>query len=93
MDFYFNDNLQLHYKSTSIKYNKSTTFQEVLNKLYELFLKGTVNSYSYGIEWIIQVYDGEHVNVLNKLGNSDIRIFDEILSSQYRNFRLIISRL
>jgi uncharacterized protein (TIGR02145 family) len=92
IDLYFNDNLHLHYEAISIKYNKSTTFQEVLNMLYEQFLKGTVNSYSYGIEWIIQIYDGEHVNVLNKLGNSDIRIFDEILSSQYRNFRLIISR-
>ena len=92
INLYFNDNLQLHYEAISIKYNKSTTFQEVLNMLYEQFLKGTVNSYSYGIEWIIQIYDGEHVNVLNKLGNSDIKSFYEILKAQPRNFRLIISR-
>lgn len=92
VDFYFNDNLQLHYESISIKYDKSTTFQDVLNMLYEQFLKGTVNSYSYGIEWIINIYDGEHVNVLNKLGNSEIILFDEILKAQNRNFRLIISR-
>jgi len=92
IDFYFNDNLQLHYESTSIKYNKSTTFQNVLNMLYEQFLKGTVNSYSYGIEWIIQIYDGEHLNNLNKIGDSDNRLFYEILKAQYRNFRLIITR-
>lgn len=90
--FYFNDNLQFHYESTSIKYNNSTTFQDVLNMLYRQFLKGTVSSYSYGVEWIIQIYDGEHVNVLNKLGNSDMRLFNEILKDQHRNFRLIISR-
>ncbi len=92
IDFYFNDNLQLHYKYSSIKYTTTTAFQEVLNMIYNLFLKDTVNPYSYGIEWIIQIYDGEHIDGLNKLGNSDKRIFDNILKAQNRKYRLIISR-
>jgi len=92
IDFYFNENLQHTYKSISIKYFTSTTFQDVLNSLYELFLKGTAKPYSYGIDWVIQIYDGEGIDFLNKIGNSDNRIFDMVLKSQYRKpFRLILS--
>jgi uncharacterized protein (TIGR02145 family) len=92
IDFYFSDNLQLNFKSSSIKYTTSVTFQDILNMIYDQFLKGKVNPFSYGIEWIIQIYDGERINGLNKLGNSDNRIFDTILKAQYQKFRLIISR-
>jgi uncharacterized protein (TIGR02145 family) len=91
-EIYFNDNLGGRYKSISLKYSGQTTFQEVLNFIYEEFLKDEVNSFSYGVEWTIQVYDGEHIRNLDKIGNSDDRNFDSILSSQYREtFRLIIN--
>jgi uncharacterized protein (TIGR02145 family) len=91
-EIYFNDNLRSRYKSISLKYTGQTTFQEVLNFIYEEFLKDEVNSFSYGVEWTIQVYDGEHIRNLDKIGNSDDRNFDSILSSQYREtFRLIIN--
>lgn len=94
IEFYFNDNFQSYCKSISLKYNALTTFQDVLNSIYKDFLTGKVNSYSYGIDWAIQVYDGEHISNLNKIGNSDNRNFKSILNSRYRSaYRLIISRL
>ena len=93
-EFNLNDSLQCNYKSISIKYTSLTTFQEVLNLIYTDFLKDKVNSYSYGIDWTIQIYDGEHIHNLNKIGNSDNRIFESIIDSQFRTaYRLIISRL
>ena len=92
INFSLNDNLQLHYKSISIKYSISTTFQEVLNMIYAYCLKGTVNSYSYGMDWTIQIYDGERIDNIIKAGNIDNRIFENILKSQYKSYRLIISR-
>jgi uncharacterized protein (TIGR02145 family) len=91
-EFYFNDNLRLNTKSCSIKYTTTTTFQEILNIIYHQFLKGKVNPCSYGIEWILQIYDGEHISGLNKSGSLDNRIFDNIFKDQYREYRLIISR-
>lgn len=92
INLYFNDNLQLNYKSISIKYSSSTTFQEVLNTLYETFLRGKVNPNTYGLDWIIQIYDGERIDKLNKIGIPDNRIFENILNSQFpMAYRLIIS--
>lgn len=92
IDFHFNDNLQLHYKSISVKYNKSTTLQEVLNFLYAQFLQGKVNADAYGIEWKIQIYDDERIENLNKIDNSEERIFERFLITQNLiNFKLIIN--
>jgi len=92
--FHFHDNFYLQYKSVSVNYNASTTFQEVLNLLYNQFLCGEVKSNSYGTSWTIQIYDGERIETLNKEGNTDTRSFDSIIKSQYRKpFRLIVSLL
>jgi uncharacterized protein (TIGR02145 family) len=94
MDFYFSDNIQFFCKSISVKYTAQTTFQEVLNLIYKNCLKDKVSSYSYGVDWIIQIYDGERMTNLNKIDYSGDMIFDHILDSQYRTaFRLIINRL
>jgi uncharacterized protein (TIGR02145 family) len=92
--FHLNDNLHCNYKSISLKYTSLTTFQELLNLIYRDFLKDKVNSYSYGIDWAIQIYDGDHIHYLNKIGNSDNRIFESLIENQYKTpYRLIISRL
>lgn len=94
INFYINENLKSHYNSISIKYSTSTTFQEILNILFETCLKAKVNVYSYDKEWTIQIYDGEIIDNLNKVGISDNRVFEDILKSQYRStFRLILSRI
>lgn len=92
--FLIDDNLKLPYKSISIKYSASTTFQEVLNMIYKNCLKGTINSFSYGIDWTIKIYDGERIDNLDKSGNIDNSVFEKILNSLfYKSYRLIISRI
>ncbi len=93
-EFHLNDDLHCNYKSIFVKYTSLTTFQELLNLIYTDFLKDKVNSCSYGIDWVIQIYDGNHMHCLNKIGNIDNRRFESLIEDQYINpYRLMISRL
>jgi len=91
--FHVNTNLHLQYNYISINYTGLTTFQEILNLIYKNFLIDIVNPYSYGVDWTIQIYDGERIEDLHKIGDKDDRDFEKILVGIYKNkFRLIISR-
>jgi len=91
--FHVNTNLHLQYNYISINYTGITTFQEILNLIYKNFLIDIVNPCSYGVDWTIQIYDGERIEDLHKVGDKDDRDFEKILEGIYKNrFRLIISR-
>jgi uncharacterized protein (TIGR02145 family) len=96
-EFHFNFKFQLNYKSISLKYKTSTTFQEILNLLYNQFLKEKVKPHTYGKDWIIQIYNGEEITSLYKPENLNGQTFDSILKSNllsaFRPYRLIISQL
>jgi hypothetical protein len=80
-------------KTIAIAYKTTTTFQEVLNTLYDDFLCEIVDPYTYGSEWIIHIHDGKRFKKLKKLENPDLRIFQTILKDQCAEpYRLTISR-
>jgi uncharacterized protein (TIGR02145 family) len=92
--FFLNDNLQLEHSSISLKYSSSTTFQEILNMLYKTSLKDKVSAYSYGKEWIIEIYDGVRIEKVDWIENLENRIFEHMPYWIYHeNLRLIINRI
>jgi hypothetical protein len=91
--FQLDGSFNLDNKAVTITYESTTTFQKVLNTLYEEFLCEIVAPYTYGSEWIIHIHDGKGVNKLNKLENPDLRIFQEILKNHCSEpYRLTICR-
>ena len=92
--FHINDNMRLGMNYFSLKYATTSTFQEVLDKIFVLLLKDTFNQFSYGDEWKIQIYDGENLQDLAKIGHTDMRVFNDVMNVMcYRKkYRLIISR-
>jgi hypothetical protein len=80
--------------SFSLKLDPTSTFQEVLDKIFVILLKDRFSQYSYGYEWQIQIYDGEELQELAKIGTSDNRFFQNIIDTlcYYKKYRLILSR-
>ncbi|MGV8815842.1 MAG: FISUMP domain-containing protein [Gelidibacter sp.] len=94
VQFLINDNLDHPLIYISVKYTPSTSFQDLLNLIYNTCLSNNVKRFSYGKEWIIQIYDGERIDNLEKKGAIDNRLFDDALLSTYRmDYKLIISRM
>lgn len=92
--FHINENMGLGIDSFSLKLDPTSTFQEVLDKIFVLLLKDRFSQYSYGYEWQIQIYDGEELQELAKIGNSDNRLFQNVIDTlcYYKKYRLILSR-
>lgn len=80
VELFFSDNIQLEFKSIKLKYTSNTTFQNVLDFLYDNILKGKFSLYTYGKEWVIQIYNGEEIIKLNKQGIVDNRKIESILN-------------
>ena len=92
MDFQIDTKFELESKFVSVKFKSTTTFQEILNTLYDEYLYERVNPYTYGIDWIIQIQDDKRLYNLNKEENPDLRLFQLILSVNWKEqSRLIIS--
>ncbi len=91
----FNHPLQ----SVTIKYAPNTTFQEMLNNIYNTYLIDKVSMYSYGKEWCIELFeDYIRVKEIYKSSDADAITFDQKIKQVYdriynQNYKLIIRKL
>ena len=79
----FDSDLSLSLSSLAFNYENKTTFQDLLNYLYLNILKEKVSTNSYGQQWIIEKYDGERLERINKENAIDNRKLINVLMSIY----------
>jgi uncharacterized protein (TIGR02145 family) len=77
----FDSDLSLSISSLVYKFKEDTTFQDLLNYLYSSILKEKVSMNSYGQQWIIEKFDGERLEKINKENKIDNRKLFYILNS------------
>ena len=95
IDNEFNHSLQ----SISIKYLPNTTFQEMLNNIYNTCLQDKVSKYSYGREWYLELFeDFMRLREIYKTTNADNITFDQAInqiqdSTYNKDYKLIIRKV
>lgn len=95
IDDAFNHPLQ----SATFKYLPNTTFQEMLNNIYNTHLIDKVSKYSYGREWCIDLFeDYMRLKEVDKSSNADTLTFDQKINQVYdrfykQDYKLIIRKL
>jgi uncharacterized protein (TIGR02145 family) len=98
VEFIIDDNFNHSLQSVTIKYLPNSTFQEILDTIYNTFLHSTVSKYSYGREWCIVIFE-DYMRLIEvyKSSNTDTTTFDQktnlygsILPQKYK---LIIRKL
>lgn len=86
-------------ESLTFKYLPTTTFQEILDSIYNTLLYNQVSKHSYGKEWcIIILEDYTRLIEVCKSNDPDTKTFDdkinEVLDIMYNpNYKLFIKRL
>ncbi len=60
-------------KSLTLNFAELTTFQELLNTLFNHLLSSKISMYSYGKQWVLSKYDGVYFTDLEKLPDSERR--------------------
>ena len=95
IDDAFNHPLQ----SVTFKYLPNTTFQEMLNNIYNTYLIDKVSKYSYGKEWCIDLFE-DYIRLKEVQKSSDVETitFDKKINQVYdriynQNYNLIIRKL
>lgn len=95
IDDAFNHPLQ----SVTFKYFPNTSFQEMLDNIYNTILNDKVSKYSFGKEWCIDLFeDYMRLKEVYKSGDIDTITFDQKINQVYdriyiQNYKLIIRRL
>ena len=95
IDDAFNHPLQ----SITFKYAPNTTFQEMLNNIYNTYLIDKVSKYSYGKEWCIDLFeDYMRLKEVQKSSDADNLTFDQVINQVYsttynQNYKLIVRKL
>ena len=96
--FIIDDSFNFPLQTVSIKYLPNTTFQEILDIIYDSILNRRVLKHSYGKEWKIELFeDFMRLIEIDKFNSDSIKFEDkinQIYDTRYnQNYQLIIKKL
>lgn len=83
------DDFSCSVKSITLKFNESTSLQDVLESVYNRVLVGIVTKHSYGREWMLHKFDGTMMERILKDKSGDSR---SLFSMNLNNSSLIVTR-